>query len=68
MIVIGALLVVNDQAWLWKPISAWFLVGLILIVLGALKMVWSSCPIHGGTKAGTVAMPIKKPSFGIKKK
>ena len=68
MIGIGALLAVNDRGWAWTPLSAWFLIGLILTVLGALKMVWPCCPIHGGTKTGTVAMPIKKPSFGIKKK
>lgn len=46
MAVVGALLVINDQGWIWTPISVWLLVGLILIVLGALKAIWPCCPIH----------------------
>ena len=56
LIVTGALLVINDQGWIWSPISAWLLIGIILIVVGAMKAVWrGGCPIHG---AG--AMPAKK--------
>lgn len=44
----GLVLVVNDQGWLWNSVSAWLLVGIILIVLGALKAIWPcGCPVHG---------------------
>ncbi len=47
----GALLVINDQGWIWAPMSVWLLVGLILIVLGALNAIWPCCPIHCKTQA-----------------
>ena len=56
MAVVGALLVINDQSWIWTPISVWLLVGLILVVLGALKAIWPCCPVH----CKTPAAPAKK--------
>ena len=47
IIAAGALLVINDQAWLWNTLSEWLLVGIILIILGALKAVYPQCPVHG---------------------
>lgn len=58
MILVGALLVINDQSWIWAPVSVWLLVGLILIALGALKAIWPSCPIH--SKGPAPAKPSKK--------
>ena len=59
LVVIGALLVVNDQSWVWSSISAWLLIGLIFIALGALKIAWPcGCPVHGKTSMG--AKPSKK--------
>ncbi len=45
--VAGALFVINDQGWLWSSVSGWLLLGIILIVLGAMKAVWPCCPVHG---------------------
>jgi len=59
LVVIGALFVVNDQSWIWSSVSAWLLLGIILIVLGAVKIAWGGkCPVHGG--AAMAAKPSKK--------
>jgi len=55
--VIGALFVVNDQGWIWAQISAWLLLGIILIVVGVLKAAMPhGCPVHGKP----AKMPAKK--------
>ena len=58
LIAIGGLLVVNDQGWLWNPMSAWLLIGEIMIVLGLLKA-WKpgGCPVHN---KGVGMKPMKK--------
>ncbi len=56
--VVGALLAINDQGLIWAPISVALLVGLMLIVLGALQAIWPCCPIH--CKAPAPAKPAKK--------
>ena len=45
--VIGALFIINDQGWIWGSLSAWLLVGIILLVVGIKKVVWRCCPVHG---------------------
>ena len=57
--VAGALLVINDQGWVWNPISAWLLVGVILIVLGVMKAVWRCCPVHGCGESKPAGKPVK---------
>ncbi|MBI2137384.1 hypothetical protein HYU12_02590 [Candidatus Woesearchaeota archaeon] len=47
MVVVGALLAVNDLGMIWKPVSPWLLIGAVLVVLGALKIVMPVCPVHG---------------------
>ncbi len=37
MAIVGALLVINDQEWIWTPISVALLIGMILIVLGLVR-------------------------------
>ncbi len=58
MVLVGALLAINDQGWIWASVSAWLLVGIILIVLGALKMIMPPC--QSCCKAQAPAKPAKK--------
>ena len=46
MVVVGALLAVNELGLFWNAVSPWLLIGGVLIVLGALKIVMPVCPIH----------------------
>jgi hypothetical protein len=55
--VAGLLLVVNDQGLAWSPMSAWLLVGIILIVAGVKKAIWPCCPVH---KCGDKTVKAKK--------
>ncbi len=57
MVLIGALFVINDQKWLGH-VSEWLLVGVILMVLGALKMILPPC--QSCYKAQAPAKPAKK--------
>ena len=56
--VFGALLVINDQGWIWTAVSAWTLVGVLLLLWGIEKIVWPCCPVH--CKPGSSAAPAVK--------
>ncbi len=58
MVLVGALLVINDQKWFGVSVSEWLLVGVILIVLGALKIIMPPC--SSCCKAKAPAKPAKK--------
>jgi len=60
--VVGALLVVNDQGWLWNTLSPWLLIGMILIALGVLKAALPCYPMRGCGPKGVkpVVTPVKK--------